>query len=101
MEMTVWLRMKRRMRKHERIFKNKIVRNRFKRTLAVILVLIITLTSVNFNSFMKAKAAEYKTLYFIDNTAEQWVKNDSAVMELVDNTNGHDSYWMTQMNDAT
>ena len=82
-------------------FKNKIVRNRFKRTLAVILVLIITLTSVNFNSFMKAKAAEYKTLYFIDNTAEQWVKNDSAVMELVDNTNGHDSYWMTQMNDAT
>ena len=82
-------------------FKNKIVRNRFKRTLAVILVLIITLTSVNFNSFMKAKAAEYKTLYFIDNTAQQWVKNDSAVMELVDNTNGHDSYWMTQMNDAT
>ena len=82
--------------------KNKTTRTNIKRMLAVILVFIITLTSVNFNSFMKAKAAtEYKTLYFIDNTAEQWVKNDSAVMELVDNTNGHDSYWMTQMNDAT
>lgn len=84
------------------LFKNRTLRKNFKRMFATILVLILTLTSVNLNSFMKAKAAtEYKTLYFIDNTAEQWVKNDSAVMELVDNTNGHDSYWMTQMNDAT
>lgn len=50
-------------------FKNKTTRTNIKRMLAVILVFIITLTSVNFNSFMKAKAAEYKTLYFIDNTA--------------------------------
>lgn len=97
--MAVWLKEDELMRE---LLKNKTTRSRFKRMLAMILVLIITLTSVNLNSFMKAKAAtEYKTLYFIDNTAEQWVKNDSAVMELVDNTNGHDSYWMTQKDDVT
>lgn len=35
------------------------------------------------------------TIYFVDETNERWIANDSAVMELVDNTNGHDHYTMT------
>lgn len=41
------------------------------------------------------------TLYFVDNTQEQWVKNDDAVIVLVDNTNGHVCYDMTKLNDST
>lgn len=41
------------------------------------------------------------TLYFIDNTNEKWVKNNNAVMELVDNTYGHDHYIMTKIDDET
>lgn len=41
------------------------------------------------------------TLYFIDNTREKWVKNDNAVMELVDNTHGHDHYIMTKVDNET
>ncbi len=41
------------------------------------------------------------TLYFIDNTNEKWIKNDNAVMELVDNTYGHDHYMMTKLDDET
>lgn len=40
-------------------------------------------------------------LYFIDNTQEQWIKNDNAVMVLVDNTNGHICYDMTKQDDST
>lgn len=40
------------------------------------------------------------TLYFVDNTQEKWVENDNAVMELVDNTNGHERYNMTKINDV-
>lgn len=41
------------------------------------------------------------TLYFIDNTYEQWAENDSAVIELVDNTNKHNRYTMLKINDTT
>lgn len=41
------------------------------------------------------------TLYFVDNTQQHWVHNDNAVMELVDNTNGHDYYDMTKIDDVT
>ena len=41
------------------------------------------------------------TLYFIDNSNEKWIKNDNAVMELVDNTYGHDHYMMTKLDDET
>lgn len=41
------------------------------------------------------------TLYFIDNSQQKWVKNDNAVMELVDNTYGHDHYIMTKLDDET
>jgi len=73
-----------------------------KRILAGILVVIMVLTSVNLSQFVSAEAAtEYVTLYFVDNTAEQWVKNDNAKMKAIDNSNGHDSYWMTQIDDTT
>lgn len=35
------------------------------------------------------------TIYFVDGTNEQWIANDFAVIELVDNTHGHDKYIMT------
>jgi len=39
-------------------------------------------------------AAAAVTLYLVDDTAEQWVGNDNAVIEIVDNTHGHDHYVM-------
>ena len=42
---------------------------------------------------------EEKTIFFIDNSAEQWVGDDNAVLELVDNTSGHDHYDMDQISD--
>lgn len=41
------------------------------------------------------------TLYLIDNTVEQWLEDDAAIMELVDNTNGHHAYTMTQVTAGT
>lgn len=35
------------------------------------------------------------TIYFLDNTQEGWIANDSSVIELVDNTFGHEHYIMT------
>lgn len=73
-----------------------------KRILAGILAAIMILTSVNLSQFVSAEAAtELVTLYFVDNTAEQWVKNDNAKIKAIDNSNGHDSYWMTQIDDTT
>lgn len=40
-------------------------------------------------------------LYFVDSTEQHWVHNDGAVMELVDNTKGHDHYDMTQLDEVT
>ncbi|MDE6254080.1 MAG: hypothetical protein K2M78_15855 [Lachnospiraceae bacterium] len=66
-----------------------------KRLLACILTLVMILTGINFNEIVHVEAAvRYVTLYFIDNTDEKWVKNDNAEIKAVDNTNGHESYWM-------
>lgn len=40
-------------------------------------------------------ATEMVTVYFVDGTAEQWIANDGATIDLVDNTNGHDTYAMS------
>lgn len=67
-----------------------------KRILAGVLAIVMVLTSVNLSQFVSVEAAtEYVTLYFIDNTAQKWVKNDNAKLKAIDNSNGHDSYWMT------
>ena len=41
------------------------------------------------------------TLYFVDATSNHWVANDNAVIELVDNTYGHDRYQMTTKDNVT
>lgn len=74
-------------------FKNRI----FKKIFSFALMMAMVLNMFGLNSFtLNAKAADYVTIYFVDNTAEKWVSNDSAVMELVDNTYGHTSYMMTK-----
>lgn len=73
-----------------------------KRILAGFLAVVMILVNINLNQFISVAAStEYVTLYFIDNTDEQWVKNDNAKIKAIDNSNGHDDYWMTQINETT
>lgn len=74
-----------------------------KRFVTAIMMAALLLTGTVFgNSTLTVQAAaEYTTLYFVDNTAEQWVKNNDAVMVLVDNTQGHTEYEMGQLNSTT
>lgn len=75
---------------------------KFKSILAYILAVVMVLTGINLTQFISVEAAtEYVTLYFIDNTAEQWVKNDAAKIKAIDNSNGHTEYWMTQNDEIT
>lgn len=84
------------------LVKNKRLKMDFKRVLAGILIAVFALTSIDLSQCINVSAAmQYVTLYFIDNTAEQWIKNDSAVIELVDNTDGHKKYTMTKKDDTT
>lgn len=72
-----------------------------KRITALILTFVMVCTSIGLENFArKAKAATaYTTLYLQDDTGESWIGNDNAVIELVDNTYGHDRYIMTKVND--
>lgn len=78
----------------------KIVVRRF---ISFILVFVIIFTNINNIKFIEDVNADEGTinLYLIDKTPEQWIKNDSAVIQLVDNTNGHDYYDMTKVDDTT
>ena len=81
----------------------KIIKKKIRQTLSIILVITILLSSVNLGVF-EVGAEEndtYTTLYLIDNTAEKWIGNDNATIELVDNSSGHDSYMMTKVDDTT
>lgn len=65
--------------------------------------MLLTITSVGANA-PKVQAEETEetvTITFIDNTEEKWVGNDNAVIELVDNTQGHDKYDMEKVDDHT
>ena len=80
--------------------------NLFKRFMSTILVLVMTVTGAGLVDFTQEANAdntdiEMTTLYFIDNTAEKWLGNDDAVIQLVDNTNGHERYDMNKVNDKT
>ena len=80
----------------------RIIKENFKQILAVILAIVILFTSINLGMF-EVDAEEndtYTTLYLIDNTAEKWIGNDNAIIELVDNSSGHDSYMMTKVDDT-
>ena len=62
----------------------------------------MTFVSIDLSQVIPVEAAtDYVTLYFIDNTAEKWVKNDNAKMKAIDNSNGHAGYWMTQVDETT
>ena len=75
----------------------------FTRVISYILVLTIMLGCIPMNCFYTSAAASsgVVTIYFVDNTQEKWIKNDKAVMELVDNTNGHIHYEMTSQDSVT
>ena len=45
-------------------------------------------TSLGLDRLSIQAANTYITLYLVDDTKEQWVGNDHAVIELVDNTSG-------------
>lgn len=77
-------------------------RKMFKRILAVILTIAVLMSSLQVDNFAPIVRAEsYTTLYLVDDTPEHWIGNDDAVIELVDNTYGHDSYIMTRVNGTT
>ncbi|MDE5781318.1 MAG: hypothetical protein K2I03_07535, partial [Lachnospiraceae bacterium] len=73
-----------------------------KRNIRKIISLILTITIIftslgleNIRNEVKA-ATTYTTLYLVDDTPEHWIGNDNAVIEMVDNTYGHDRYIMTR-----
>lgn len=74
-----------------------------KRYLIYFMAVILCGTSLNFSIFTNTTyaAGEYTILYFVDSTTEHWISNDNAVIELVDNTNGHNSYIMNQVDKIT
>lgn len=73
-------------------------KQRRNRIISMILLFIMLFTQLGLENFAVQAATTYTTLYLVDNTAEQWVGNDNAVIELVDNTYGHDHYIMTKVN---
>ena len=69
---------------------------RFKRSVAILLIFILSTVSIGTNVPAVASVNTEKiTICFMDATAEGWIADDSAVMELVDNTNGQTHYTMT------
>lgn len=66
------------------------------------LVMIFTGTGiVNLTKEINADNSDVEmiTLYFVDSTSEKWVKNNEAIVQLVDNTNGHNCYDMNKVNE--
>lgn len=67
-----------------------------KRSISIVMTLIMSIIGICVNIPMDVKAdIEKVTIYFVDATSEGWIENNSAVIELVDNTNGHDYYTMS------
>lgn len=84
------------------IVKNNI--RKIKCFVSILLTVIIIFNGSNINCIIRNVNAdtdntETQVLYFIDNTAEKWISNDNAVIQLVDNTNGHISYYMNKTDD--
>ncbi len=81
------------------------MRDRFikiRRGIAGMFAILLALSGIQMDCLrIKANDGKMVTLYFMDNTAEHWVKNNEAVMELVDNTNGHNKYEMTTKDNTT
>ena len=76
----------------------------FKRILAIVLVITTISTTITIERVQKAYASVpdgYTTIYFKDDTKESWIGNDGAIIQLVDNTDGHNYYIMKQVDDNT
>ena len=60
----------------------------------MLLIIMMIFTSIHLEGFnFEVKAAQMNTtIYLIDSTSNNWLGNDNAVIELVDNTNGHIHY---------
>ena len=76
---------------------------KLKKYLAVILMVAITGGNLQIDNFMMYADAqeEMVDLYFVDDTKEQWIKNDNAVIDLIDNTHNHVHYEMIKQDDVT
>lgn len=87
----------------KKTFWNRDYKKIIKRFVAFVLAVAFFLTSLRFDNFINniQATSAYTTLYFMDNTLEHWISNDNAIIELVDNTNGHDSYMMSQVDSIT
>lgn len=82
------------------LFKKRLL----KRILAIVLVITTFSTTITIEKAKKAYASApkgYTTIYFKDDTKESWIGNDGAIIQLVDNTAGHDYYIMKQVDDNT
>lgn len=72
------------------------VMRRLKSSIALVLIFVISVLGICGNVSFEVKAeTETVTIYFVDATAGGWVSKESAVIELVDNTRGHDTYRMS------
>lgn len=82
-----------------KMFKNK----KIKRVVSLVLMLVVLGKSMGLERFVQVIWAQttYTKIYLKDNTAEHWLGNDNAVMELVDNTSGHVHYKMTKEDSDT
>lgn len=78
-------------------------RNSIKRIISVLMIVMLMVTGLHLEGFnFEAKADQLNTtIYLIDNTSNNWVGNDNAVIELVDNTNGHIHYTMSRVDSVT
>lgn len=64
-------------------------------------MLLMVLVNLNFGQFTSVQAVtDYVTLYFVDNTYNNWVKSVNATIKAIDNSDGYKSYWMTKVNDT-
>lgn len=74
-----------------------------KKIIAYFILITLMFTYLNIDGFtVNAEDSEDMiTLFFVDNSDEKWIKNDNAVIELVDNSNGHIHYDMTKSDDCT
>lgn len=69
--------------------------------IAFILSFIMLMTALWWDTSNVTAESNNLTIYFVDGTNEGWIANDSAVIELVDNTQGHDKYEMKKIGDKT
>lgn len=74
--------------------------NKTKRIISLFLIAAMFIINVNVQ-IIKAADDDTVTITFVDKTDEQWIANDNACIELVDNTKGHDKYIMKKVDDVT